>query len=74
MEKLTFDYSKLAGRIREKFGTQKAFAEALGISEGTLSMKMNGTYYFTQPEIEKAVRILDLEAGSVSEYFFTPKV
>ena len=74
MERVTFDYSKLAGKIREKFGTQKAFAEALGISEGTLSMKMVGSYYFTQAEMEKAIRLLDIEAGTVSEYFFTVKV
>ena len=74
MEKVFFDYSKLAGRIREKFGTQKAFAEKLGIAECSLSLKMTGYSYFSQAEICKAVKLLDLEPGSVTDYFFTLKV
>lgn len=31
-----FDYSKLRGAIREKFGTQEAFAKAMGFSTATL--------------------------------------
>ncbi len=74
MEKMFFDYSKLAGRIREKFGTQKAFAKALGISEGALSLKMTGYHYFSQAEIGKAAMLLRLEPGTVTDYFFTEKV
>lgn len=74
MEKLFFDYSKLAGRIREKFGTQKAFAKKLGISEGTLSLKMTNYTYFSQAEIKKAVQLLELDPGMVTDYFFTPRV
>ena len=74
MERITFDYSKLAGRIKEKYGSQKAFSDALGVSEASLSNKMTGTYYFSQAEIEKSIRLLDLEPGSVSDYFFTQRV
>lgn len=74
MEKIFFDYSKLSGRIKEKYGSQKAFSDVLGISEGTLSNKMNGIYYFSQAEIEKATKLLDLDPGSVSDYFFTQRV
>lgn len=74
MEKLFFDYSKLAGKIKEQFGSQKEFAGALGISETTLSCKMNNIYYFTQAEIKSASKLLKLEPGTVSEYFFTLKV
>lgn len=74
MKKVFFDYSKLAGRIREKFGTQKVFAEKMGMSEGTVSMKLSNYYYFSQAEIEKAIKLLDLEPGTVTEYFFTVKV
>ena len=73
MEKIFFDYSKLAGRIKEKFGSQRAFAEAMGITEATLSAKMNGYTYFNQAEIEKAVRLLDLETESTYGYFFSRK-
>ena len=74
MERLFFDYSKLSGRIKEKFGSQKVFSDALGISETALSNKMNGIYYFTQAEIEKSIALLGLEQGSVTDYFFTRKV
>ena len=74
MEKLFFDYSKLAGRIREKFGTQKAFAKKLGISEGSLSLKMTNYHYFSQAEIRRAVQLLELDPGVVTEYFFTQRV
>lgn len=74
MERIFFDYSKLSGKIKEKYGSQKAFSEALGISETTLSNKMSGFYYFTQAEIKKSCRLLDLEPGSVTDYFFTVRV
>lgn len=74
MEKIKFDYSKLKGRIVEKCGTQKAFAELLGITEGTLTSKLLGYTYFTQDEIMKAIEILEIEASKVSLYFFTQRV
>lgn len=74
MKKLFFDYSKLAGKIKEQFGSQKEFASALGVSETTLSCKMNNVYYFSQAEIKNASKLLKLEPGTVSEYFFTLKV
>ena len=37
---MAFDYRKLKGRIIEKYGSQLNFADAYGISENTLSLKM----------------------------------
>jgi len=37
-----YKYRKLIGRIIETYGTRKAFAEAVGISENYLSLKLNG--------------------------------
>ena len=74
MERIFFDYSKLAGRIKEKYGSQKAFAKAMGMAEASLSNKMTGIYYFSQAEIEKAGRLLELEPGTYSDYFFTVRV
>lgn len=70
MEKIRFDYSKLKGRIIEKCGTQKAFAELLEITEGTLTSKLQGYTYFTQDEIIRAIQILDIEPSEVNLYFF----
>lgn len=74
MEKVTFDYSKLKGRIVEKCGTQKAFAPKLGVSEATLTSKMAGYTYFNQKEMAKAIKVLDIPRGEVTEYFFAEKV
>lgn len=68
-----FDYSKLRGKIRE-FGTQEAFANAIGISTVTLSEKLNNKSQFTQNEINKTVDILKIEPEEIPIYFFTPKV
>lgn len=74
MQKIQFDYSKLKGRITEKCGTQKAFAELLGITEGTLTSKLLGYTYFTQDEVFRTLYILDIEQSKVTLYFFTAKV
>lgn len=70
MQKIKFSYPKLKGRITEKCGTQKAFAELLGITEGTLTSKLQGSSYFTQDEIYRSIKILDLDPGSITLYFF----
>lgn len=62
-------FSKLRGRIREKFGTQSAFAKALGVHTATLSQKLRGVSDWTRPEIDKAVRLLDIPAEEIAAYF-----
>lgn len=71
MEKIRFDYSKLRGRIVEKCGSQKAFADKIGISENTLTNKLMGYTYFNQKDIASAINVLDIDPGEVSSYFFT---
>lgn len=71
MERAKFNYSKLKGRITEKLGTQKAFAELLEITEGTLTSKLLGYTYFTQDEILRSIRILDIDPRDATLYFFT---
>ena len=36
---MPFDFSKLSGKIVEKYGTQYNFAKAMGLSEHSLSTK-----------------------------------
>ena len=74
MEKIQFDYSELKGRIKAKCDSQKVFAEKLGITESTLTSKLNGYTYFTPAEIVKSAEILDIERVRLSDYFFTVKV
>ncbi len=71
---MAYEYSKLLGRITEKFGTQAKFAEAMGLSERSLSLKLNGRVGFKQSEITKACQLLDISGAEITSYFFTLKV
>ena len=67
-------YNKLRGKIREVFGTQEAFAEAIGLSKAGLSMRLNNKIKWTADEIERAKNALGVEAAEMGEDFFTRKV
>ncbi len=71
---MAFDYSKLRGRIIEKFGSQMSFAEAMDISERTLSLKLSGKRMWKQSEICLAINLLGLSDDDIKEYFFVLKV
>lgn len=71
---MAFDYRKLKGKIIEVFGTQSAFSVAMGWSERTTSLKLNGKIPWKQPEIFKAINLLNLMDNNIQEYFFTLKV
>ena len=67
---MTFDYSKLKGRIVEKFDTQQAFSKAIGLSEKSVSDKLTGKKSWKQKEIMKAIEILEIADKEVQDYFF----
>lgn len=71
---MRFNYAKLKGRIKEKYGTQEAFAKAIGLTPTTFSFKINGKAKFTQDEIVKAVELLEISRDEITEYFFNYKV
>lgn len=68
---MEYDYDKLIGKIAEKFRTRGRFAAAMGVSERTLSLKMNNRIDFTQDEIIKACEILEIKHSDIPIYFFT---
>ena len=71
---MSFDYSKLDGRITEKFGTRYRFADAMGISEHTISKRMNGKLQWKDQEIHKACVVLDIPFEEIPIYFFVVNV
>lgn len=71
---MAFDYSKLRGRIREKYGTQEKFAKAMGLAKATVSKKLNNIVYWTQDEINCACNLLGIGDTEVTLYFFTQEV
>ena len=48
-----FDYSKLRGKIKEVFGTQDAYANAIGLGRVAVSMRLNNQLEFSQQEMFK---------------------
>lgn len=71
---MIFDASMLLGRIKEKFGSQSSFARAMGLSERSISVKINGKRDWTQSEILTACTLLELPVSTIPQYFFKRNV
>ena len=73
MGTIVFDYSKLRGRIKEKYGSEKAFAEAMGLSQATLSLKLNGESATSCAQAMTWAQALQIGIDEMGVYFFNPK-
>lgn len=71
---MTFKTDKLRGRIVEKFGDQKTFAEALGMTEAMLSRLLNSGKDWKGTFLLKAIDLLEIPSSQVNDYFFDPMV
>lgn len=69
-----YDYSKLNGRITEICGNQAEFARRIGLSQHTVSRKLNSRVNFKQDEIEASLEVLGIDRDRIKDYFFTPVV
>ena len=67
------DYSTLRGRICERGLTQKEVAARIGVSESHLNRKLAGEFSFRQDEIDRIIRLLDIDPREIGRYFFSPK-
>ena len=67
---MPYNYAKLLGRIVEKVGTQSNFAAKIGLSERSVSLKLNGKVSWKQNEIAKACEVLEIESTDIPTYFF----
>ena len=65
-----YDYSKLRGRIVEKYGTITAFARVLGISKTTVSLKLKNEIGFSRDDIVEWSELLDIPEEEYTLYFF----
>lgn len=70
---MAFDYSILKGKIVEKFGTNKKFAQAINMPATSLSMKLNNKSTWRQEEIESARIALGISPDDICKYFFCPR-
>lgn len=71
---MTYKTDKLQSRIIEKFGTQAAFAEALGMDKTTLSRLLSEGREWKGSKMMKAVEVLEIPAEEIVSYFFAPAV
>ena len=67
---MPYNYSKLLGKIVERVGTQAAVAEKRGLSERSISLKLNGKVAWKQTEIAKACEVLGIRLNEIDKYFF----
>ena len=66
----TRNYLKLRGRIIEKFGTYKDFAESLNMNRATLSCKLNSVRGISKKDIAVFCKALDISKQEIGDYFF----
>lgn len=70
---MEYDYSKLRGRIIEKFGTIGNFQKHLNISNVVLSKKMNNRVRLSHDDITQWADLLEIPMDQIGVYFFTRK-
>lgn len=71
---MTYDYSKLRGKIIEVHKTLRVFSGLMGWSERTNGLKLNGRVDWTQSEIARACALLGIDIADMQDYFFTLQV
>jgi len=71
---MEFDFSRLRGRIVEKYGTCDAFAAAMDRSKVWLSSRLNNTVQWRAEEMRKAAALLGIPPEEIPAYFLNPKV
>nr|DAY45039.1 MAG TPA: Protein of unknown function (DUF739) [Caudoviricetes sp.] len=67
---MDFDNSKIRGKIREIFGTEQKFSEAVGISKSALSAKLNNNSEINRDEMLKMIDLLKIKKEEIFEIFF----
>lgn len=70
---MVFDFSRLRGRIVEKFGSCAGFAAAMGHSKVWLSSRLNNVVPWRAEEMREAAALLEIPAEEIPAYFFNPE-
>ena len=71
---MTYKTDRLQARIIEVFGTQTAFAEAIGMDKTTLSKILREGRDWRGSMLMKAVVALNIPKDDIDAYFFEPVV
>lgn len=67
---VSFDYTALKTRIKERFGTYHAFAAALGVSDKTLYRWLNNETPMSIGSLRRMVEYMEIPAGEIDYFFF----
>lgn len=62
--------SKIRGKIVEKFGSQREFSKAVGLTEQSITAKLSGKTDISQKDMLKWAEVLDIQTSEISDYFF----
>lgn len=64
------DYSKLRGRIKEIYGSEKKLAEEMRINPTTLSRKLNNPNGLKTKDVQIMMEMLQIKPQEIYDYFF----
>lgn len=67
-------YAKLKGKIKEVYNTQRAFAEAMEMSESAVGQRLSGVTEWSGSDMAKACDVLGIPLTDIHVYFFNQKV
>ena len=67
------DYSKLRGRIVEKYGSLTEFSRKISISRTSLDYKLHGKIKVSRDDVLEWSKLLDIQPEEIGVYFFTEK-
>ena len=70
---MNYDYTNLKLRIKTKYTTFGKFADALEIGRSTLSLKLNNNAEWSQVEMSRAMKLLDIPETDIDKYFFATR-
>lgn len=68
---MKFDYSVLRARIKERFGTYRSFAAALGVSDRTLRRWLQCEPTMSVYYCRRMIRLLNIPNKDIDAVFFT---
>ena len=71
---MAYKTEKLEARIVEKFGTQKAFAQAIGASRSAVCRYIKEGHDWRGSTLIKAIRVLEIPNDEIDSYFFDLRV
>lgn len=71
---IEFDYSKLRGRIVEKFGSIEAFSNEVSISNVSVSKKLNNKVPLSKADIIEWSDLLEIPLEDYGAFYFVKKL